>query len=560
MVRQEQVAAGRPSSSNTGPHIIFVLGVHRSGTSAVAGALAAAGVACGGPLLPANEGNPKGYWELEPLVALNDRIFAALNRRWYDIAPMPAGWAANPAVRQLEGDARQLLRSQLSEHAIGLLKDPRLCLTMPFWRNVMTQLGWPLSVIVIARPVDDVVLSLQRRELLRARDIACLWARSMLEAVRACFYDRSLLTTYDQLIESPREVFERISARLDFRLDLPTCLRSIDATLRHHRAAPACDAPEPILAFCAQLYRAIAESAAQGAGLGAAPFRQAEAEMAAIDAAILPGILQEDLFRVREERNALLLENAAARENVDRLVAEVASARDVNGALQKEISAARDLNEGLVAEIAGAREVHTALVSENDAARRNVDSLVAELDSARRTIEGLLAERDAARENIEGLVAENARARDTNSAVVAEVDAARRTNEGLVGELDAARVNIDRLTAENAQARDANSALVSEIDSARRNIADLVAQVEAARTANEGLVAEVAAAGRNIDGLVAEIDAARRTIDGLVGELASAREAHASRDRVEEELRSRLASLEASVKASSPGGGRRSAS
>ena len=64
---------------------VVILGMHRSGTSMVAEALASAGVYVGEPqdLLLGKEDNPHGFWEREDVVALDDAILADAGAAWY---------------------------------------------------------------------------------------------------------------------------------------------------------------------------------------------------------------------------------------------------------------------------------------------------------------------------------------------------------------------------------------------------------------------------------------------------------------------------------------------
>ena len=55
--------------------LLFVVGMHRSGTSALCAALEACGATFGGELLGAMPGvNDEGFWEDEAVVALNERL------------------------------------------------------------------------------------------------------------------------------------------------------------------------------------------------------------------------------------------------------------------------------------------------------------------------------------------------------------------------------------------------------------------------------------------------------------------------------------------------------
>ncbi|HEY2475861.1 MAG TPA: hypothetical protein VGI19_13820, partial [Candidatus Cybelea sp.] len=53
---------------------VLVLGMHRSGTSAIARGVAALSVYLGCDFLDAQPENPTGYWEDRNLVAIDDRV------------------------------------------------------------------------------------------------------------------------------------------------------------------------------------------------------------------------------------------------------------------------------------------------------------------------------------------------------------------------------------------------------------------------------------------------------------------------------------------------------
>jgi hypothetical protein len=115
----------------------LVLGMHRSGTSATAGALAAAGFHLGDDLLEAGADNPRGYWEHAGVVAINERLLSALGRRWDDPRPMPAGWQDGEAAQSASDDIARLLARLAQDRAPWAIKDPRLCRLLPLWMDAM---------------------------------------------------------------------------------------------------------------------------------------------------------------------------------------------------------------------------------------------------------------------------------------------------------------------------------------------------------------------------------------------------------------------------------------
>src|ERR1700721_285115 len=93
-----------------GSSAILVLGMHRSGTSALTGMLHHLGVALGERLMPATGDNPRGYWEHTDIVDVHQKILVALGSSWDDIRPLPAGFEHSPAAVEGRHEMAAILR------------------------------------------------------------------------------------------------------------------------------------------------------------------------------------------------------------------------------------------------------------------------------------------------------------------------------------------------------------------------------------------------------------------------------------------------------------------
>ena len=94
---------------------IVVIGMHRSGTSAVARGLAALGVDLGDDFLDAQPENPTGYWEDRGIVELNERVLRRIGLKWDDSATIDllrfSGWRMWRLRREAQPcSARPVLR------------------------------------------------------------------------------------------------------------------------------------------------------------------------------------------------------------------------------------------------------------------------------------------------------------------------------------------------------------------------------------------------------------------------------------------------------------------
>jgi len=130
---------------------IAVVGLHRGGTSAVAGVLHHLGVFMGDQLLPPSAHNPKGYFEDKRFVTLHTKIMGG---DWKFPNPdfMDNWWKYK--------DEYLSLVNEFSQHEVWGVKDPRLCYCLPFLR-VATR--YKLKVIAIHRNPWSAAYSLNER-------------------------------------------------------------------------------------------------------------------------------------------------------------------------------------------------------------------------------------------------------------------------------------------------------------------------------------------------------------------------------------------------------------
>ncbi len=91
---------------------IVVLGMHRSGTSALTGVLNRLGFSAGKHLLSANRFNPSGYFEVEGLNQRLDKLLAALDRSSHDERLLPVNWLLGDAAAATADALKVLLNEE----------------------------------------------------------------------------------------------------------------------------------------------------------------------------------------------------------------------------------------------------------------------------------------------------------------------------------------------------------------------------------------------------------------------------------------------------------------
>jgi hypothetical protein len=122
------------------PKVVCVLGMHRSGTSLLTGALRLLGVHLGSDenLLPSDEeANRKGFWENRLIVDLNDALLSRLGGDWHNLPDFPPDWFSSPEFADLRREARAVISKEFGNVPVWGWKDPRACLTLPFWRRLL---------------------------------------------------------------------------------------------------------------------------------------------------------------------------------------------------------------------------------------------------------------------------------------------------------------------------------------------------------------------------------------------------------------------------------------
>ncbi len=247
-----------PSGHTT---VLFVLGMHRSGTSAVAGTFARLGFHLGEQLLEASPHNQKGYFENTVLVHLHDLFLHGLGYSWNDPRPLPLGWQESDLAKKFQESLQIFLQQSFPKDPWIAVKDPRICRLLPLWLPVIQSLGWRPNAILVRRHPEAISASLQHRDGMEGALADLLYIRYWLEAEAS---SRGLPRTtldYDALLEDWEAELQRIIDDFSWQhIYLSRARRGVqehlDISLRHHR--PTKTASTPFTPLTAEIYQALA--------------------------------------------------------------------------------------------------------------------------------------------------------------------------------------------------------------------------------------------------------------------------------------------------------------
>ncbi len=227
------------SSGAAARQAVVVLGMHRSGTSALAGLLARLGCALPEQIMPANEFNPKGFYESIGAYNLNDALLRLEGALWSDWQPLALDWLETEVGRRELARGAEVLAAEFGTAPLFVLKDPRVCRLLPYWTRLFAREEITPTYIHTHRSPVEVARSLERREGWPLAAGLLLWLRHELEAEAGTRGAARAFTSYDRLLTDWRGVLADVQSRSGLALpgDPAAMAEEIDgflsADLRH---------------------------------------------------------------------------------------------------------------------------------------------------------------------------------------------------------------------------------------------------------------------------------------------------------------------------------------
>ena len=190
---------------------IIILGMHRSGTSAVTRLINMLGAYVGeeNVLMPPAEDNEKGYWERHDVWPINHAVMQHSGGCWFCPPDVDPAAFDGDAFTQLKRQAKAVL-SQLDTRRPWALKDPRMCMTFSFWRPLLEV---PICVLVIRRPIA-VARSLQKRNQIPLPVGLAIWEKHVLQSLKDSAGLPRFIVDYDEVMRDPFGELQKIHDQL----------------------------------------------------------------------------------------------------------------------------------------------------------------------------------------------------------------------------------------------------------------------------------------------------------------------------------------------------------
>lgn len=543
---EQRTATSRATAS---ADVVLVLGMHRSGTSAVTGALREFDFDLGPNLMAPAPDNPKGFWEHAGVVAIHERLLHGLGRSWMDPAPMPEGWLKSAPAKTAARELLALLRSDFPSAPRWAVKDPRLCRLLPLWNAVLRQLGVRTHALFVVRHPQEVAASLRVRNDWPESLARLLWTYHLIEPELHSRGMPRAIVGYDTLLADPDAAMGLALQRLGLqpgrakRGRAERLRRFVSIADRHHAATGTSrpGLPEALYeaSSAAEPWPAIAALSEQ--------FQSAQV--------LFAGMWEGSdaiAARHREELRAAEAERDARTDWAQGLDKELEALRRQFAGLTADHEKAVAWGQSLDAELATLRAQHAATVSDHERMAAWAQDRDKELHALRELYGASVGEHEKAMEWAKGLDVELGALRDRHAALSAEHEGTAAWAASLDKELAAAKRHADALTAEQQQAmaqlknelatlREEHQALgadhakavawsqfvEAQLATLRLEHAHTWQEYEKAVEWAKGLDAEVAQLRGQYQAKSAEHEGAVAWAQSLDAEIATMREAHA---------------------------------
>jgi hypothetical protein len=264
-VAEEAIPAAAPTPAENTRQAkracIMVLGMHRSGTSALTRAISLMGAALPKNLLGANPTNPVGHWEPARIVSANNRLLSDASSSWDDWRSLDPNILGMERLASYRQEIRALIDEEYGQANLFVLKDPRISRLVPFYSDLLGSMDIETRYVLVQRNPLAVMASLEKRDGFTPAFSALLCLRHVLDAEYATRGKPRLFLSYESLVEDWHPGLERLSETLGTtRPEVGEAALSAHFSTdhQHHVAsAEALDSDPRIVDWVKEAYRAL---------------------------------------------------------------------------------------------------------------------------------------------------------------------------------------------------------------------------------------------------------------------------------------------------------------
>ena len=183
---------------------ILVLGMHRSGTSALTWLLGRLGAKLPNDAIDPHDDNARGYFESAGLVKADDQVLRVARSSWFDPRPLDLSRLWPSAIRSRKDRIKEAIERGWGNAPLLAIKDPRQCRFVPLVAEVLGEMGIEARAVLMLRAPADIARSLASRDGTSPTFGHLLWLRHMIDAERATRGMPRAILSYDAMLEDWR--------------------------------------------------------------------------------------------------------------------------------------------------------------------------------------------------------------------------------------------------------------------------------------------------------------------------------------------------------------------
>lgn len=193
---------------------ILILGNHRSGTSITTSLVNALGYTLGkSKMVPCDRNNPKGYFENNAVMKLNDTLLGTQKLTWHNIP-------CTPFVPTEESRTKciHMIQDEFKDATTIAIKCPRILYLQDLYIECLRELGYQVAIVCVHRHSSEIIQSLSTRNNTISKDVYETLCKTQNTLMQYCYDTNTNVNIIDihhkQIEMHPEESFVYLSNAL----------------------------------------------------------------------------------------------------------------------------------------------------------------------------------------------------------------------------------------------------------------------------------------------------------------------------------------------------------
>ncbi|QRY82083.1 hypothetical protein JVX91_13590 [Pseudomonas sp. PDNC002] len=191
----------------------------------------------GDQLIKPRVDNPKGFWEDQDVININDALYNVLGGFSSSLGFDERELVLAPQYGEIEAQIVELISCRLRSHPVYGVKDPRMARLMAVWGPLLESAADHVSYLVPLRNPLSVAASLNARDGFSMRKGMLLWYEHMYRALSYAKDREVVVVDYDVFLDDPAAVLSRVAEKIHLTFDVDRIdsfvERVFDRELRH---------------------------------------------------------------------------------------------------------------------------------------------------------------------------------------------------------------------------------------------------------------------------------------------------------------------------------------